>query len=66
VRSDSSLDIMVLLRHRSEGGMNNFVTDDASVIKERVAQGGFAGMGVLPQQLPCHTWSAHRMHLKSL
>jgi len=38
-RSDGNLDIVVLLRLRSKGGMNNFVTEDASVIKERVAQG---------------------------
>jgi hypothetical protein len=25
---------------RSEGGMNNFVTEDASIFKERVARGG--------------------------
>jgi hypothetical protein len=25
--------------------MNNFITGDASVIKERVARGGLAGMG---------------------
>jgi hypothetical protein len=31
-RSDGYLDIVVLLRRRSEGGMNNFVTEDASII----------------------------------
>jgi hypothetical protein len=39
-RSDSNLDVLVLMRRRSEGGMNNFVTEDASVIKERVVWGG--------------------------
>ena len=39
-RSNGNLDIVVLLRRRSEGGMNNFITEDASVIKERVARGG--------------------------
>ena len=39
-RSDGNLDFVVLLRRRSEGGMNNFVTEDSSVIKERVARGG--------------------------
>jgi hypothetical protein len=33
VRSDGSLDVVVLLRRRSEGGMKNFVTEDASLIK---------------------------------
>ena len=45
-RSDGNLDVMVLLRRRSEGGMNNFVREDASVIKERVARGGH----VLPKR----------------
>jgi len=27
---------------------------------------GLAGMGVSPGNLPCHTWCAHRMHLRSL
>ena len=35
-RSDGNLDVVVLPRRRSEGGMNSFVTEDASVIKERV------------------------------
>ena len=39
-RSDGNLDIVVILSRRSEGGMNNFVTEDASVIKERVGRGG--------------------------
>jgi hypothetical protein len=39
-RSDGNMDVVVLLRRRSEGGMNNLVTGDASVIKERVARGG--------------------------
>jgi hypothetical protein len=39
-RSDGNLDVVVLLRRRSEGGMDNFATGDASVIKERVARGG--------------------------
>ena len=39
-RSDGNLDVLVALRCRSEGGLNNFVTEDASVIKERVARGG--------------------------
>jgi hypothetical protein len=39
-RSDGNLDVVVLLRRRSEGGRKNFVTEDASVIKERVAWGG--------------------------
>ena len=38
--SDGNLDVVVLLRCRSEGGMNNFVTEVASVIKERVVWGG--------------------------
>jgi hypothetical protein len=33
-------DIVVLLRHQSEGGVNNFVTEDAYVIKKTVAQRG--------------------------
>jgi hypothetical protein len=39
-RSYINFDIVVLLRRRSEGGMNNFVREDASVIKERVARRG--------------------------
>jgi hypothetical protein len=39
-RSYGNLDDVVLLKRRTEGGMNNFVTEDASVIKERVARGG--------------------------
>jgi hypothetical protein len=39
-RSDGELDVVVLLRRRSEGCMNNFVTEDVSVVKERVARGG--------------------------
>jgi hypothetical protein len=31
---------VVLLKRRSEGGINNFVTEDVSVIKESVARGG--------------------------
>jgi hypothetical protein len=45
--SDSNLDVMVFLRHQSEGGMNNFITEDASDIKERVTRGG----QVLPKRL---------------
>ena len=37
-RPDGNLDVVVLLRRRSESGMNNFVLEDASVIKERVVQ----------------------------
>ena len=64
-RSDGNLDFVVLLRRRSEGGMNNFVKEDAC------HQGkGRAGRpnvtGVSPGHLPCHTWGAHRMHLRSL
>jgi hypothetical protein len=40
MRYDGNLDVVVLLRHRYEGGVNNFVTEDASVIKERVTRGG--------------------------
>jgi hypothetical protein len=32
----------------------------------RHAWEGLAGMGVSPEYLPCHTWGAHRMHLRSL
>jgi hypothetical protein len=32
----------------------------------RHAWEGLAGMGVSPGVLPCHTWGAHRMHLRSL
>ena len=39
-RSDGNFNVLVLLRRRSEDGMNNFITEDASVIKERVARGG--------------------------
>jgi hypothetical protein len=45
--SDDNLDVVFLLRRRSEGGMNNFVTEDTSVIKERVARGS----KVLPKKL---------------
>jgi hypothetical protein len=38
VRSDDDLEVVVFLRRRSEGGMNNSVTEHASVIKERVAR----------------------------
>jgi hypothetical protein len=65
-RFDGNLDVVVLVRRRSEGGMNNFVTEDASVIKERVARGSLAGMGISRGHFPCHTWSTHRMHLRSL
>jgi hypothetical protein len=34
--SDGNLDVVVLLRRLSEGGMNSFVTEDASVIKENM------------------------------
>jgi hypothetical protein len=44
-RSDGNLNVAVLLRRRSEGGKNNFVTEDVSVIKESVARGGFSGNG---------------------
>ena len=40
MRSNGNLDIVVLLRHWTKGGIKNFVTEDASVIKERVVQGG--------------------------
>jgi hypothetical protein len=39
-RSDGNLAVVVLLRRQSEGGMNNFVTENASVFKESVAQRG--------------------------
>jgi hypothetical protein len=39
-RSDDNLDVVVHLRRWTEGGMNSFLTEDASVIKERVARGG--------------------------
>jgi len=39
-RCDGNLDVVVVLRRWSEGGMNSFVTEDASVIKERVARRG--------------------------
>ena len=32
----------------------------------RHAWKGLVGMGVLPGHLPCRTWGAHRMHLRSL
>ena len=32
----------------------------------RRAWEGLAGMGVSPGHLSCHTWGAHRMHLRSL
>jgi hypothetical protein len=38
-RSDGNLDVVVLLRRRFDGGMNSFVTQDASLIKERAARG---------------------------
>jgi hypothetical protein len=66
VRSDDNLDIVVVLRRRSKGGMNNFIMEDASVIKERVARGGLAGMVVSSGRLLCHMWSAHPLHLRSL
>jgi hypothetical protein len=37
-RSDGNLDVVVLQRRQSKGGMNNFATEAASVIKGRVAQ----------------------------
>jgi hypothetical protein len=64
VHSDGSLDVVVLLGRQSEGGMNNFITEDASVIKERVTQGGLAGMGVSPGHQPCHTWGTHKVTMK--
>ena len=39
-RFDGNLDVVTLLRRRSEGGMNIFGTEDASVSKETVARGG--------------------------
>ena len=33
---------------------------------KRHAWEGLAGVGVSPGHLPCHTWGAHRMHLRSL
>jgi hypothetical protein len=41
-RSDGNLDVVALLKRRSEGGINKFVTEDASVIKERVVRRGLA------------------------
>ena len=38
--SDGNLDVVVLLRRPSEGGMDIFVTEDASVIKEMAARRG--------------------------
>lgn len=35
---DSNLEVMGLQHHQSEGGMNNFVTEAASVIKRKVTQ----------------------------
>jgi hypothetical protein len=32
-RSDGNLDVVILQRRQSEGGMNNFTTEAASVIK---------------------------------
>jgi len=32
----------------------------------RHAWEGLVGMGVSPRHVPCHTWEAHRMHLRSL
>jgi hypothetical protein len=46
--SDGNLDVVVLLRRRSKGGMNNFITEDASIIKERVTPRG----QVLPKRWP--------------
>jgi hypothetical protein len=37
--SDGNLDVMVFLRCRSVRDTNNFVTQDASFIKERVVRG---------------------------
>ena len=39
-RSDDNFDVVVLLKRRSEYGMNSFVTEDAFVIKEMVALRG--------------------------
>jgi len=33
---------------------------------KRHAWEGLAGMGVSPGHVPCHTWEAHWMHLRSL
>ena len=33
-RSDGNFDVVVLLKRRSEDGMNSSVTEDASVIKD--------------------------------
>jgi len=32
----------------------------------RCAWEGLAGMGVSPGRLPCHTWGAHQINLRSL
>jgi len=53
-RSNGNLDVVVLLRRRSEGGMNNFITEDASVTKERIVRGG----QVLPKR-----WSTECLKL---
>jgi hypothetical protein len=37
-RFDNNLDVVVLQRHQSEGGMNSFATEAASVNKGGVAQ----------------------------
>jgi hypothetical protein len=50
-RSDGNFDVVVILRRRSEGGMNNFVTEDASVINKSSRGEGLAGMGVSPGHL---------------
>jgi hypothetical protein len=42
------------LRHRNQEGHT------------RHASEGLAGMGVSPGHLPCHTWGANRVHLRSL
>jgi hypothetical protein len=47
-RFDGNLEVVDPLRRRFEGGMNNFVTEDASVVKEMVARGG----QVLPKRGP--------------
>jgi hypothetical protein len=40
MHSNSNLEVVGLLRSRSEGGMNSFVTEDVSVLKGRVVRGG--------------------------
>jgi hypothetical protein len=44
-RSDCNLDVVVLLRRRSEGGMNSLIIEGASVVK--VVWGGFGGTGII-------------------